>query len=231
MIGRKIILTEQTDLHLLWCGRGIFVKRLPKFLLCSQFCEEHLIDNPKLRGIALGLLISYTWLIAHESDFEIAVERRVMPLQVSWLDWKGLVRTLLDKDYGDWVDKRYTFGELRLSRINLIYRLMPGVNNRSLFRGYYNEYSEYSAFFRNNFSWMIAVFALVTTVLAAMQVGLGTDRLKSSNFFQNASVGFAIFAIQFPFIVIGGGLFLFAILFLYNLITTVLIWERRRGEV
>ncbi|KAF4760999.1 hypothetical protein HAV15_007886 [Penicillium sp. str.  len=43
LIGRKILITEQMDLHLLWANDGrMFVKPLPRFLLETNFWSENL---------------------------------------------------------------------------------------------------------------------------------------------------------------------------------------------
>lgn len=94
----------------------------------------------------------------------------------------------------DQVNKRYHFGDLRLGRINSIYR------TRFMFthfvRGYLYGYNRYVVFFQRNVGWILIVFAFFSLVLSAMQVALvGVPPLKDSAYFRRASYGFVVFSI------------------------------------
>ena len=110
------------------------------------------------------------------------------------------------------INHRYLYGELRLPRLNWIYRLYGRRQDRSLVRGYVYNYRTYSSFFVRNFGWIFVIFIYATIVLAAVQFGLATKRLQQSRRFQNASYRFAIFLVSF----------------LYNLVATLL--SGRHGE-
>ena len=84
-------------------------------------------------------------------------------------------------------------------------------------RGYRSGYDEYSAFFWSMFAWVFAIFALVTTALAALQVGLGTGWLSQNKAFQDFSAGFTIFAIVLIGAAVVGILLLFIVTSLYHL--------------
>ncbi|KAJ9496203.1 hypothetical protein H2202_008161 [Exophiala xenobiotica] len=90
---------------------------------------------------------------------------------------------------------RYTYGELRLSRINLLYRFLPELKLKYLFRGYHYGSQTYQRFLESNFAWLIAGFAYIALVLTAVQVGLGTRQLQGSAAFNAASAGFTVFSI------------------------------------
>lgn len=100
---------------------------------------------------------------------------------------------MIDPETLDTVSKRYHFGELRLSRLNLIYRFAPSMfSAQNLMRGFMSEPLWTKAFLERNFAWLFSVFGFVTIVAGSMQVGLGTDSLHGSGKFQRASVGFTV---------------------------------------
>ena len=230
MMKREIVVTEQTDLHLTWSASTIFVKPFPKYLGNHEFWIAHLCELEELHRSACGFLFSYTWLICHESDFSLARKLDLIP-QMPWTQWRTYiqdVRRTIDARPLDQINHRYLYGELRLQRLNWIYRFYGRPQDRSLIRGYLYDYRTYSSFFVRQFGWIFVVFAYVTIVLSAMQVGLATKRLPPSQRFQDASHGFAVFSIVMPLIVVGIAAATFLFLFLYNLIATLL--SRRRHE-
>ena len=231
MLGRRIVITEQVDLHLLWQRNLIYIKPLPEFVMDRTFWEEHLCQNAVIHANTCGFLLSYIWLVSHASDFRIAQEQGLLPNWVHWTDWVKFTHEFLgvvDYQSLNGIGQRYHYGELRLNRINWIYR----ITGKSIIRGYLFGYNRYSTFFQSNLTWLAVVFLYMTVVLSAMQVGLGTGRLKNDSCFQNASAGFAVFSIMAPLIVVGINLCLLFILFLYNTHQTIVYkWEveRQRG--
>jgi len=215
-MGREIVIADWMDLHLLWANKGrLFVKPIPRFLLDSAFCCCNLqcpdgcaCYNPPAdtcpgiaRKVALGFLYTYACLISSESDFHIANEARLLPRNdddtlIKWADWKILARELLrvhERD-PDVVHPRFLRAELRLSRINIIYRFTRLPPFHPYLRGWHN----YGSLFRDNLAWMAAAAVFVVLVLTAMQVGLATERLQGNATFQQASYSFTIFAILGP---------------------------------
>jgi len=155
----------------------------------GRICQQH-----QLYDCAYGFLSSYVALIQYESDFRIAQSAFLLPETVTWTIWRELVRQLLDeKNRKRLPNKRFFFGELRLNRLNMIYRIRLG----SL-RGYRLGYQTYGSFFGANLAPILSVITYIVVVLTAMQVGLATDRLGKNDIFQGASYGFTIFSILFP---------------------------------
>jgi hypothetical protein len=149
-----------------------------------------------LHESACGLLLSYAWLVCHKSNLEIAKESGLVSKDVEWPCWVEFLETFLDninlETLGD-VNKRYRYGELRLSRLNAIYRFIPpaySINN--FIRGYRAGSTWYNAFFERHFKWMLAVFAIISVFLSTLQVGLATTRLQSNEPFQSVSYGFVV---------------------------------------
>ena len=236
IMNRKIAVIEQADLHLTWDHANIYIKPLPAYLFDPKIWTTYLCKSPQLYECACGLLLSYVWLITHESDFRLAIGNEVplLPLskRLTWTKWREFVEDLshtINVDTRSVVSPRYTYGELRLDRLNQIYRFSPPIlfsRDHALIRGYFYRYHNYSSFFEKNFSWLIVVFAYVTIVLSAMQVGLASTRLGSSVAFQNAAYGSAVFAIIVPVTFVVVVLALFALLFTSNLVATWRNWMR-----
>ncbi|RYP20798.1 hypothetical protein DL767_009383 [Monosporascus sp. MG133] len=156
------------------------------------------------RKVALGFLYTYACLIASESDFFVANEKRLLPRKVDdsiieWVKWTKLVRELLENHQPNKVHPRFLRAELRLSRINTINRFTRFPPFEPYLRGWRN----YSSLFRDNLAWMASATVFIAVVLTAMQVGLATERLGGDADFQRASYGFAAFAILGPMCAFG----------------------------
>jgi hypothetical protein len=229
MMRRKIILTETADLHLTWSNSGMLIKPLPRYITNLTFWTKHLCQDNELHRAACGFLYSYTWLICYESDFEIAKEAKLIP-NISWSSWRKFaqnVRASIEVDPVNSINPRYLYGELRLGRLNLIYRLFGRGKGHSFIRAYHFDYRTYEEFFRQNFAWILTVFLYATVILTAMQVGLATSRLQKSSRFQDASYGFAVFSVCVPLIATGAASFVFLVLFVSNFIATLKFFQKK----
>ena len=206
MLGRDLVTTEQVDFHMVRQETRIFIKPMPDFLLDYDFWQDHICRDTNLYECGCGILLSYVWLVCSKSDLRMAQDAGLLGPEISWAKWASFTRALLrmiDIQTLEQVNRRYHYGELRLSRLNWIYRLTS--KNRShvtLIRGYIYGYTRYSDIVRRNFAWVLVAFVYITIVLTAMQVGLATDRLGQSDMFQNASYGFTVFSILTPLIII-----------------------------
>jgi hypothetical protein len=172
VMSRQIIPTEQADLHLLYHSGMLLLKPLPSYILCRQLWEDYLCldEHEALHKSACGMLISYTWLIRSPLDFRIATSKdlQLLPKGLEWIEWKKIVDETLD--YIDTsslvqVNQRFQFGELRLSRINSIYRLRFA--HTHFVRGYLYGYNRYVPFFKRNIAWILAFSVLLSLVLSA----------------------------------------------------------------
>ncbi|KAK1462743.1 hypothetical protein CMEL01_13854 [Colletotrichum melonis] len=229
ILAREIMVTEQMDLHLVW-GRGrIFMKPLPRYLLEPRFWEEYLphstehvtcIPSPPctcdpIRRRALGFLFSYVALVVHESDFSIAKANNLLPHEVQWKSWKLLVQELLDKgDVYRCIDKRFYYGELRLSRLNKIYFF-----SKTPLHGYMPRWNQYGTFLGDNFTILASSTVYIAIVLTAMQVGFATD-LQDNTTFKSVSYNFTIFSILGPLVAASLLIVTFVYLYVWNWIIT-----------
>jgi hypothetical protein len=73
MAQRTISVTEKVDLHLVCPSWRILIKPLPPFLLNYDFWIEYLCQDGELHRCGLGLLLSYIWLVRHQSDLAVRI--------------------------------------------------------------------------------------------------------------------------------------------------------------
>lgn len=242
LLRREIVISERMDMHLVW-GRGcIFLKPIPRFLLIPKFWETNLPSDPvdaghenrgsgnhhrSLRECALGFLVSYTALVAHESDFYVAQDKHLIPTEVTWQKWRVLVRQILtsSNNVQSEVADRFIYGELRLTRLNLIYFFIGFFSTT-----YLPRWNSYGSFCRDNLQLVIAATAYIVVILSAMQVGLATTRLSQNETFQAVSYGFTVFSILGPLVAITVIVLVFGVGFILNW-----MWaqknERKRQQV
>jgi hypothetical protein len=128
--GRRIVITENPELHLVWIYNQIFLKPLPKYLLSHAFWEYYFssktspirndAEKVKIMKAARGFLRTYAYLIQHKSDFLIAGDekRRLLPKNVRYTNFIRFITTCQQYITDEDVSPRYAFGELRLSRLN-----------------------------------------------------------------------------------------------------------------
>lgn len=223
LVGRKILVTEQADLHLLWQDDKIFIKPLPAWLLDRDFFQKHDPAGSMLPA-ALGFLNSYILLISYEIDFILAQKLHLLPPAVDWKSWLDIVQNLLPDFLGDEqkISPRYHYGELRLSRINWIYRLDSRFRFRHFCRGYHSSSQTFQSFLNRNFGWLLVVFVYFTILLTALQVGLATNQLRDNAPFNAASYGFTVFSLVAPLVTILYGAVLTLVLVVYNVTVTLL---------
>lgn len=201
VLGRTIVPTTDASLHLVWTANKMFLKPLPRYMLASTFYDCYL-QGPHLSATALGLLCTYVALLPTELDFALAKDAHLLPHDCNWEDWRRLTTQFLTQYPGDDVfqhlPKRYRYGELRLGRLNKIYRL----TGRDWLHGYsrLTGTTRYVDFLAENLGLIAAATVYIVVVLTAMQVGLATDRLKENKDFQRACYGFGVFAILAPII-------------------------------
>jgi len=182
--GREIIVTEEPRLHLVWIYDRIFIKPLPRYMLSHRFWEMYLDEGSDRLGdsqsnickAATGFLRTYRYLIQHESDFNIAQQDnlRLIPKD---MDWASFCRFISEFNHieDSAVSRRYCYGELRLTRLNLYAPL--------LLRKFYFEqvHGQYGDFFGRLYRPILFAFAVVSTILNSMQVALAAEQLVTAH--------------------------------------------------
>jgi hypothetical protein len=244
MKKREIVVAEQLDLHLVWSPARIFIKPVPKYLLCADFWRANICCHPELYMTAFGLLTTYIALIEREVDYNLAVNSGLLPKEVTWPAWSVFAEEVMlaserSKAFLDSsstshhssferhisVNRRFYYGELRVGRLNWIYRIICRQP-----RGYFSGCTTYGAFVRDNINSFIALFAYATIVLSAMQVGQATQFLADDYAFGMASYVFSVFTILAPLLVIAVLFGVLGVLFTLNLLRTIRIRTKRRKQ-
>ncbi|RDB14755.1 hypothetical protein Hypma_016395 [Hypsizygus marmoreus] len=185
MMSRTIVITENPALHLVWFQSTIYMKPIPRCLLDFSFWEQWICssdgspEGELLWKEANGFMMTYCHLIAHESDFRIALELGLLPPTTRWMQWcklrMDLLASLSPPNSNDIVAPRYHFGELRLFRLNFVYRVF-----RFKPLGFHHQYRDYQTFFSRRFTWILALFVYASVILTAFQTVLATDTLPES---------------------------------------------------
>jgi len=178
--GRDIIVTEDPRLHLVWTHDRIFIKPLPRYLLSHAFWDHFLCsesspltsDRIRIYGAALGYLRTYVMLIQSESDFWIAQkeEYHLVPANISWEKFCDFIAQLVTINDID-VSGRYSYGELRLTRLNFYAKVFL---RRWNFEYLHGQYSDYFARF---YGPILFMFGILSTLLSAMQVEMAVEAL------------------------------------------------------
>jgi hypothetical protein len=224
LLQRTIRITESADEHLVWHKDYIFIKPMPLYLLDYEYWQEYLCPDEQLFASATGLLLSYVWLVASTTDYAVAIEERIFPSSLKWEVWRNTVRDILRNfdTISAQVDRRYHYGELRLSRLNTLYRFnISTFSFRNFVYGFMSMPTWYTQFFERNFSWILAAFIYFTVILSAMQVGLATSYLQNNAQFQSASFGIAVTTIVLVVAVIVLMLAVWMVLFWFHLCSTI----------
>ena len=209
----------------------IFIKPLPEWLLDHEFFQNHVRTSPTFPA-AMGFLHSYILLVSYEIDFIQAKELYLLPSELDWKGWLDIVQDLMPNFLNNElaVAPRYHYGELRLSRINWVYKLDPRFNLQHFCRGYHYSSQTYRSFINRNFGWLLVVFVYFSILLQAMQVGLGTNQLRASAPFNAASYGATVFSLVLPLLTIFYGAMLSLVLVVYNVTVTLLHVKKAKAQ-
>lgn len=178
--GREIVVTEDPRLHLVWGYNRILIKPLPMYLLSYVFWKSYLLNDTFplgdrgsiIRKSALGYLRTYFYLIRHESDFYIAKNDhlRLIPQHITWSQYCRFKSNFLGIGDSD-VSARYSYGELRLTRLNFFAKF--------ILRQYHflRIHHQYGAFFSRFYGPLLFVFGVISLILSAMQVELAVEQV------------------------------------------------------
>ena len=205
--GRQIVLTEEPQLHLLWVYNSIYIKPIPRFLLSHAFWSFYLSpeysplspnDRQATFGAIRGLFRSYYHLIKYKSDFDIAVECRLVPEGIEWETLSDFLSCFADLE-SDAVSPRYHFGEIRFTRLKFWSSIL-------MYRLSFKIYGQYADHFSRFYAPLLFIFGVITVVLSAMQVALATD-VQIWSTFTLVCRWFAVITILLVAL-IGGGLLL-----------------------
>ena len=215
MMGRTIVITEDPEMHLVWNRGTIFIKPLPPFLVTEEFWKilnNGGDDHERLRHLAYGFLKSYSRLIAYRSDFKIAKDLGLIPHEnlefEAWFNF--LHHTVIYRCQPNSVNMRYWYGELRLDRLNWIYRLFK-------FQYVYLSLdTSYDQYFSRWWSFILFVVAWISIALTALQVLLAAR--PENQVYSGISNAIALWALFLCVVLVGGAYWLYLLMFTSSIV-------------
>jgi len=197
-LGREIVLAEELNLHLVWAKSRIFIKPLPDFLLNHEFWEANISCEPGLHRAACGLLYSYCGLIRFGHDLQVAQECHLVNANLNYRAWTEFARTALSnlnpKD-SNTMDPRFEYGELRLNRLDTIYRYSPyKFSISSVLQGFPHALTESYVPYMDQYNNAVSAFGIIVIVLSAFNLTLTAYPSTPNLDLQQTAYRFAIFA-------------------------------------
>ena len=174
--GRNILITEDPELHLVWFSNRITLKPIPPYLLSYAWWAHYFCSNKGLTAqeverrsssyvALLGYLRSYYYLVRHESDFRILTDQHLVPDGITFSDFMLFIACFSNITDHE-VSRRYTYGELRLTRLNF---WAKPILRRWKFRKAIWQYGDH---FARYYAPLLFIFGVLSVVADAMQVGL-----------------------------------------------------------
>ena len=229
-LRREIVIAEELDLHLVWAKSRIFVKPLPDFLLNYEFWESHISPEPRLRRAACGLLYSYCGLIRFGHDFQVAQESRLINANLDYRAWTEFARTVLpnlNPHDPDIMDTRFQYGELRLHRLDTIYRYSPHkLSVSSILQGFPHALAESYVPYMDQYNNAVSAFGVIVIILSAFNVSMSARKSPDPSL-QEAAYGFALFAM----ILCAALIAVFIVVPLFSSLATIIGSRRRLAKV
>lgn len=217
---RRIVITENPELHLIWYYDLIYIKPLPKYLLSHTFWRIYLAgpasksisiaERNLLERSALGFLRTYWHLVKYESDFNIAKEMRLIPSTATWESFSVFLSNLKSIEDED-VTGRYHYGQIRLSRLNFYGKFFLGR------RYFHNVHGQYDTYFSRLYGPLFFIFGMVSLLLNVLQVEMAVEPLIVSQWprFWTFSRHLGVLFVGFVFLV----LIVFICLFVSKFVT------------
>lgn len=122
---------------------------------------------------------SYSYLIQYECDFNLAQDKGLIPKSdgVDTITWDAFAQLIMTFDqYEDAnVSPRYSYGELRLTRLNFYSRIFL----RKL--TFHHIDAQWSAYLNRFIAPVLTIFAITSIILNAMQVELSVQSAQGLN--------------------------------------------------
>lgn len=234
--ARRVVVDENPGLHLLWYYDLIFVKPVPAYFYSAAFWEYIQNADEYIYRACLGFMRSYHTLIQYEIDFHEACELRLIPKKdngelPTYEEWCEFIEPF--GRVGDhYVNRRYHYGELRLSRINRTVMLFKGG------LAYFHIYPQWGSFLAHILAPIITLFAVCSVVLNSMQVSLAAIEVGNETGygvpggawpkFLNASLWFPVVVMLIIAAVLGASLIGIVFMGVKDMVRTNHVRERKK---
>ncbi|KAM7213522.1 hypothetical protein V8F06_011077 [Rhypophila decipiens] len=180
---REIIVDEHPGLHLVWYYQRIFVKPIPAYFFSPSWWEYIQGADEEVYKASLGFMRSWSFLVKYETDYILACEKHLIPKLLpanlpatsspdqdpkrhpTYEEFCDII-LLFDEVKDEACNRRFHYGELRLTRIN-----RTALFTRAKL-AYFHIYPQWGQFLNAALAPVITVFAVSTVVLNSMQVSL-----------------------------------------------------------
>jgi hypothetical protein len=124
----------------------------------------------------IGFMRSYSHLIQYECDFDIAQDKGLIPKSdgIDTITWDAFAQLIMTFDqYEDAnVSPRYSYGELRLTRLNFYTRIFLGKLT------FHHIDAQWGAYLNRFIAPILTIFAITSIILNAMQVELSVQSVQ-----------------------------------------------------
>lgn len=181
VLDRRIQITEDPSVHLLWVEGILFLKPLPAYLTSHAFWEFLLdtssddTDRELLVATCLGFLKTYASLIQRRSDFTLAQKHHLLSglEDVSFESFVAFI-SCFDKVPHQHISSRWRYGLIHLDALNFHSVL-------HLHRWHLNRFElRWATYFSRFFPVVLFIFAMFSVMLSAMQVILAAEDMKET---------------------------------------------------
>ncbi|KAH8882260.1 hypothetical protein GQ53DRAFT_733998 [Thozetella sp. PMI_491] len=199
--SREVLVTEHPGLHGVWYRDKIFIKPIPPYLLCGDFWEYIRRTDEAVFKSAAGFMRTYCHLIQYETDFRKAIgpELQLIPAIDGEAPTFDRFVAFMEQ-FQDLPDSalspRYSYGFLRLSRLNYMALLVLGKLT------YFHVYPRWKDYLSRFVAPFITLFAILATILNCMQVALAAKSLQPPESLDGDWPRFIDFCLWFPVAVI-----------------------------
>ena len=164
----------------MWYYDRIFIKPLPKYLFSHAFWRYLGTQPLELRRAITGFVRTYTYLIRYESDFRLATcESRnlfLVPTDDGSGRHDGTERLTFGRfvkfiaGFGQISDEnvnpRYSYGELRLTQLNICARIFLGKLT------FHHIHAQWGSYLGRFMALLISIFALTSLALMLFKLDL-----------------------------------------------------------
>jgi hypothetical protein len=233
VLERRIQLTEDPSVHLLWIEGIVYLKPIPAYLTSFAFWE-FLLDtaggdtssDDRNRAIAtcLGFLKTYANLVRHRSDFNLARKHYLLE-SLGDVTFESFVAFIacFDGVPDMAISSRWRYGLIQLDALNFHSAI-------HLRRWHLNRFeARWTTYFSRFFPVILFVFAGFSVMLSAMQVIIAAKQLSDTDnqglrrvleifvWFGTEAIGWSI------------GFAAFFVIFSFGIVTNE-VWHRRKMQ-
>jgi hypothetical protein len=185
VLERRIQITEDPAVHLLWVEGILYVKPIPSYLTSYAFWEFlmdttntdiSLEDRTRLIATCLGFLKTYASLIQRRSDYVLAKKHDLL-ISLGNVTFEAFVGFIACFDIvpEHAISSRWRYGLIQLDALNFHSALQ-------LRHWHLNRFeARWATYFSRFFPVLLFIFALLSVMLSAMQVIIAAKQIENTD--------------------------------------------------